>query len=277
VPTLFTFPHFSDINIFRNIQNVNDGGFGGSAAAFSGYPPQQAKPSSLWPGWLLFCSSDCALFALFCFTTNVIVCIPPTTSTILVFFLSFAPFLVGCWLSLIVPSVLVFLLCSCSIPRRHQPWPCSHSSAVSASYSSAASAVLLLSSSASVLLFGAPPWPFLGGAPARFLDGDLSAPHRPRLRVPCLQCWCASSVPGASVLLCMKPSACSSLVSFSVVIFVTQSMYCNLLTQLLHHFSFDSSISISTLPFPFRLFHFPSDSSISLPTLPLMLYYTTVQ
>jgi hypothetical protein len=98
------------------------------------------------------------------------------------------------------------------------------------------------------------------------------------------------------------------LVSFFVVIFVTQSMHCNLLTQLLppspddccfapstllqfllwlFHFSFDSSISLSTLPFrlfnfhfdssisfstlqfPFWLFNIPFDSSISLSTLPL--------
>ena len=76
------------------------------------------------------------------------------------------------------------------------------------------------------------------------------------------------------------------LVSFSIVIFVTQSMSCTLLTQLQHfhlliaaffqsrfHFSYDSSISRSTPSFLLRLFHFSFDSFIAASTPSLLLYY----
>jgi hypothetical protein len=194
VPTLFTFPHFSDINSFRTIQNVDDGRFRGPAATFSGYPPRQTKSPPLWSGWLSFCSSDCALFALFYFTIIVIVCIPPALTN-LVFFLSFfhpISLVVGC--RLFFPPYSYSSLVPTPIPRRHRPRGCSHcSSAASASHSSA---VLLLGSSTSVLLLGANPRPFcggIGGVPARFLGGALGAPHwsflggsphRPRLGDP---------------------------------------------------------------------------------------------
>jgi hypothetical protein len=128
---------------------------------------------------------------------------------------------------------------------------------------------------------GAPPWPRLGVpclgdvphlviAPPRFLC--LGAPHKP-------------SVPGALVLLHTKPLACSASVSFSIVLSLSSNPYLSLyllnfcplhllIAASLHplfHFSSDSFISPSNLPFLLRLFHFSFDSFISPSTLPFLL------
>jgi hypothetical protein len=284
VPTLFTFPHFSEFNIFRNIQNVDDGGFRGPAATFSGCPPRQTKSPPFWSGWLLFCSSDCALFALFCFTIIVIVCIPPA-STNLVFFLSFFLsltsflwLLVVAYCSLLIGILPWFLLPFLGgiglggapmVPRRHRPPihrrcsclvpppPCS-SLVLILSRSLAALAVLLLGSSVVllVLLIGLSSAVLLIGLASVFLaSAVLRTKPLSSVLVLLLGSWCFSAAPHET---------------FGVLFF--SKFLCCYLCHSIHVLQFTNSTStpfpFSTLPFPFRLFHFPFDSSISLSTLP---------
>jgi hypothetical protein len=66
LPTLFTFPHFSFLDHFHNVKNVDDGGFGANESAFSGCLQPQGKLLPSRSGWLLLLVPDCCLLALFC-------------------------------------------------------------------------------------------------------------------------------------------------------------------------------------------------------------------
>ena len=111
----FSKTHFSIFDNFRNVENVDDGGFGGSAAAFIGCLPPQCKsavllivvcclgfnaapnasyasvllcaiviPSSCFFSSLLcFCISHLCLSLAFSFTSSVIRCAPHKTSVLL--------------------------------------------------------------------------------------------------------------------------------------------------------------------------------------------------